>query len=67
MVDNSTTGALPPHDAAFQSGDRADKLCVAAARKVISWKLGISVPHEDMQAAIDAYLAQAEKHGWKLQ
>lgn len=62
-----TMGALPPDDAAIQIGDRADKLCVAAARKAISWKLGISVSHEDMQTAIDAYLAQAHKQGWKLQ
>jgi hypothetical protein len=66
---NQTTppmGAMPPPDATFQIGDRADKLCVIAAQKYLSWKLGFSIPHEDMQGAIDTYLEQAKKHGWKL-
>lgn len=59
-------GAMPPPDATIQIGDRADKLCVAEATDVFVRRTGYPVMFADMQAAIDAYLAVAAKHGWKL-
>lgn len=65
MPQNDTTGALPPEDATFQIGCRADKMCVQAAVDLL-FERGIVLPFIVIQDAIDAYLAQANKHGWNL-
>lgn len=59
-------GAMPPPGARHQPGDRADKLCVIAATDVMVQRVGGTVLFADMQAAIDAYLEEAKKHGWTL-
>lgn len=71
MDDPKTTkqpplGALPPPGHDFQVGDRADKRCVVAATDVLVQRTGHTILFADMQAAIDAYLAEAKKHGWNL-
>jgi hypothetical protein len=57
-------GALPPEDAIYQLGDRADKRCVIAALESLAGASEIN--YLTVQAAIDAYLREAEKHGWKF-
>lgn len=58
-------GALPPEDSGWQIGDRADKPCVMAAQKVLR-DAGLDASYEATQKAVDTYLAEAEKRGWKL-
>ena len=59
-------GALPPEDSGWQVGDRADKPCVIAASQALAVE-GVHLSFKTVQRVIDAYLAEAEKRGWKLQ
>ncbi len=58
-------GALPPSDATYQIGDRADKFCITAAIEAAALK-GVVVDFDTMQYAIDTYLRSAAKFGsWR--
>jgi hypothetical protein len=62
MTPKPSYGALPLSE--WQIGDRDDKPCVIAASQVLDDE-GVHLSFKAVQRAIDAYLAEAERRGWK--
>lgn len=62
----TTYGAIPPQGVRHQIGDRADKMCVQAALDALLAAGHSSLTFAEVQQAIDAYMASAAQHGWKL-
>ncbi len=62
MADRKYGVVLPEGQAI---GDRADRACVMAALELVR-REGIEMDFNVMEAAIDMFLAEAAKRGWKL-